>query len=398
MTRPLRIAVVGTGFLARTRLRCWRRVHGAAVEAIVAARDAAKAAEFARANGAAGGAAIDDVLAEPGVQLVDVCVANRAHREITERAAAAGKHVLCTKPLAAFCGQGLAADAGAEAVAAAPRPAMLAAALAEAQAMVDACAKHSVRLFYGENWLFAPAVRRAAALGAAAKGAILEMRGWESHSGSHSAYAKDWRHTGGGALLRLGAHPIGAMLWLKKQEGKRLRGRATQLAAVTAEVADVTLAATANAAPCEVATGWNGVENWGCCVLHFDDGSRGVAYGSDTLLGGMQSHLTVLASDHRFECALSPADTLRAYATRDGAFGNEYVMEKVAGQAGWTTPIPDEDATSGQQALVQAVADELRGATGAANGADGELGLEVVRAIYSAYVSAAEGRRIAIVR
>jgi predicted dehydrogenase len=81
---------------------------------------------------------------------------------------------------------------------------------------------------------------------------------------------------------------------------------------------------------------------------------------------------------------------------RDGAFGSEYGMEKVAGQAGWSTPIPDEDAMSGQQGLVQAVADELRG--GPPCDADGGLGLEVVRVVYSAYVSAAEGRRVAITR
>lgn len=394
MKHPLRIAIVGTGFLARTRARCWARVHGVPVECVIAARDVAKAEAFARAHGAAAALSIDEALADRSIVLFDLCVPNRAHRELAERAAAAGKHVLCTKPLTAFWGQGLAADASAEAVAATARPTMLARALDDAQAMVAACAQRSVRLFYGENWLFAPAIVRAASLGAAAKGAILEMRGWESHSGSHSPYAKDWRHTGGGALLRLGAHPIGAMLWLKRREGLRLRGRATQVVAVTAEVADVTAAARGIA--CEVASGWNGVENWGTCVLHFDDGSRGVAYGSDTLLGGMQSHLTILASDHRFECALSPVDTLRAYAVRDGAFGGEYLMEKLHGQAGWSTPLPDEDALSGQQGMVQAVANAL--ATGGGCDADGELGAEVVRVVYAAYVSAAEGRRVAIAR
>lgn len=394
MNRSLRIAIVGTGFLARTRARCWRRVHGAAIEVVVAARERAKAEAFARANGCARAATIDEALADAAVALVDLCVPNRAHGELTGRAAAAGKHVLCTKPLTAFWGQGLPADASAATVAATARDTMLAAAVDEARAMVDACARGRVRLFYGENWLFAPAIRRAAALGAAAKGVILEMRGWESHSGSHSAYARDWRHAGGGALLRLGAHPIGAMLWLKRAEGLRLRGKPTQVVAVTAEIADVTVAL--GGAACEVATGWHGVENWGSCVLHFDDGSRGVAHGSDTLLGGMQSHLTILASDHRFECSLSPVDTLRAYAVREGTFGDAYVMEKVHGQAGWSTPIPDEDEASGQQGLVQAVADELGPAP--ASGADGELGCEVVRVVYSAYASAAAGRRVAIAR
>jgi len=106
----------------------------------------------------------------------------------------------------------------------------------------------------------------------------------------------------------------------------------------------------------------------------------------------MQSHLTILASDHRFECALSPIDMLRAYAPRDGTFGDEPIMEKISGQAGWTTPIPDEDWSSGQQAMLQSVADAL--GSGAKPEADGELGVETVRVLYAAYQSAAEGRRI----
>jgi len=374
----IRIAIVGTGFLAATRARCWRRVFGPRVECVVAARDAAKAAAFARSHALVGSASIDEVLADRSVALVDLCVANRAHRELCERAAAAGKHVLCTKPLAAFCGQGLAADAGASIVADTDRATMLARAVEDADAMVAACARAGVRLFYGENWCFAPSIVRAAGLGSAAKGAIVEMRGWESHSGSHSAYAKDWRHTGGGALLRLGAHPIGAMLWLKRREGERMRGQATRAVSVTAEI---------RAEPGQP-------ESWGSCTIRFDDGSIGVAFGSDHMLGGMQSHLTVLGTDHRFECALSPIDTLRAYAPRSGVFGGEYIMEKLDGDAGWSTPIPDEDWSSGQQGLVQSVAESL--ARGEAPACDGSLGADVTRVVYSAYRSAAEGRRIAL--
>ena len=66
------------------------------------------------------------------------------------------------------------------------------------------------------------------------------MRGWESHSGSHSEYSMRWVHAGGGALLRLGAHPIGAMLYLKREEGMRRDGAPILPVAVSAEVADLT--------------------------------------------------------------------------------------------------------------------------------------------------------------
>ena len=392
MNRPLTVAVVGTGFLARTRAHCWRRVHHANVTIIMVSRDKARAEAFAKEVGAHRGANLQEVLDDPQVDLVDLCVPNHAHAPLCERAAKAKKHVLCTKPLAAFWGQGLPKGATAKEVASTDRKIMLAAAVADAQAMVDACAAAGVQLFYGENWIFAPSIERAAALGKAAKGVVLEMRGWESHSGSHASYARDWRNAGGGALLRLGAHPIGTMLWLKRREGLRLRGQATKVVSVTAEVADLSRAA--NGAACEIATGWHDVENWGTAVLTFDDGTRGVAYGSDNMLGGMQSHLTILASDHRLECSLSPVDSLRSYAAKEGAFGDEYMMEKLSGQAGWATPMPDELWCSGQQGLLQSVSDHLR--HGDRSDVDGELGLEVVRIIYAAYRSAAEGRRITL--
>ncbi len=392
MNASLPVAVVGTGFLARTRLTCWRKVHHADVEVVVASRERARAEAFAAEHGADRAASIDEVLADPSIQLVDLCVPNHAHAELCARAADAGKHVLCTKPLAAYWWQGLASDASAAEVAATDRVRMMEAAVGEAQLMVAACAKAGVQLFYGENWIFAPSVQRAAALSAASEGVTLEMRGWESHSGSHAAYARDWRFAGGGALLRLGAHPIGTMIWWKRREGLRRRGVPTRVVAVTADVAD--LSAAVGDAACEVAKGWSPVESWGTCVLQFDDGTRGTCFGSDNMLGGMQSHLTVLASDHRFECSLSPVDTLKSYAVRDGAFGDEYMMEKLHGQAGWSTPLPDELWLSGQQGLLQSVADHVCG--GSRSDVDGALGCDVVRAVYASYVSASEGRRVAL--
>ena len=391
----LRVGLIGAGFLAETRARCWKRVFGSSVVVgAVASRDANKATDFARRHGFERGVDVEALLADSSIDLVDLCVPNRVHRELTERAAAAGKHVLCTKPLTAYWGQGLGESASAEDVAAVDRPTMLQHAVDDARAMVEACKEAGVQLFYGENWVYAPSIRRAAELTAASKGVLLEMRGWESHSGSHSPYSKDWRHTGGGALLRLGAHPIGAMLWLKRREGERLRGKPTRVEAVTAEVTDLTKSPLLADASTKVATGWNGVESWGLCVLHFDDGTRGTVYGSDTMLGGMQSRLTLLASDHHLDCNLSPHDQLRAYAPVDRTFGDEYVMEKVDGQAGWSTPIPNEDESSGQQGMLQAIAEDL--SNGTAPDSDGRLGLDVTRVVYSAYVSAAEGRRVAL--
>ena len=228
-----------------------------------------------------------------------------------------------------------------------------------------------------------------------AGGTILDMRGGESHKGSHSPYSKLWRHTGGGALLRLGAHPVGLMLWLKREEGLRRDGRPIVPVAVLADCTDLGKIASLDAEPREyVARGWVDVESWGTALIEFSDGSRGNAWGADTTLGGMESRMEIQASNARYRCNLSPSDLLQAYTPDAEVFGDAYVMEKVDSGAGWTTPMPDEDWTSGHLAMC---ADFVEAA--AANRparADGRLGADVVRVIYAAYVSATEGRRVEI--
>jgi predicted dehydrogenase len=258
--------------------------------------------------------------------------------------------------------------------------------------MVSAAAESGVVLAYAENWVHAPSIQRAAGLAAASSGSLMEMRGWESHSGSHSEYSMKWVHAGGGALLRLGAHPIGAMLYLKREEGLRRSGAPILPISVSAEVADLTQNEALNDENCRVARGWVDVENWGCCVISFSDGSRGVAYGSDNKLGGMQSRLELSGSNYHLECNLSPVDQVRAYASDEGVFAGEYLMEKLDSRAGWSTPIPDESWSSGQFAMLEDFRDAIR--EGRAPRSDGALGLAVTRVVYAAYLAAAEGRRV----
>lgn len=395
------IGLVGTGFLAQTRARCYARAWGVDASLVaVASGRTERAKEFANAHGVAFACRdFDELLGRSDVDIVDLCVPNHLHRPFTEAAAAAGKHVVCTKPLSAYVGQGLAADAPDSAVSAVARRTMLASATADAKSMVEACRAAGVRLAYGENWVYAPPIVRATELMLASQGAVLEMRGWEGHSGSHSPYSKLWRHTGGGALLRLAAHPIGAMLKIKRQEGIARDGKPIRAVSVTAEVADLTPAALAAAAKgsraaAHVATGWEDVENWGCCMIAFDDGTRGVVYGSDVLLGGMQSRLDLFGSNHRLECNLSPHDQLRGYAPDGKVLDGQYVMEKASTSAGWNSFLPQEDDSSGHIAMCRDFA--LSVAEGREPIADGTLGLEVTRLVYSAYVSADEGCRIAI--
>jgi predicted dehydrogenase len=75
-------------------------------------------------------------------------------------------------------------------------------------------------------------------------------------------------------------------------------------------------------------------------------------------------------------------------------FGSEYLTEKLETSAGWSPPQPDEDWAQGHRHMLQDFVSCV--ADGHAPQSDGELGRDAIRVVYSAYVSAEEGRRVTL--
>ncbi len=106
--RPsLRIAMVGHAFMGRAHSNAMRQANrffdlpAQVVPQIVVGRDAARAAAAARTFGFVEATAdLDMVLGRPDIDIVDVATPNDSHYGIAMAALAAGKHVLCEKPLA----------------------------------------------------------------------------------------------------------------------------------------------------------------------------------------------------------------------------------------------------------------------------------------------------------
>jgi predicted dehydrogenase len=98
MTR-LRWGLLGTARINRALIPALRASERSELAA-VASRDAAKGAAYAREWGIPRVLGYEEMLADPGVDVVYVPLPNSLHAEWTMRAARAGKHVLCEKPLA----------------------------------------------------------------------------------------------------------------------------------------------------------------------------------------------------------------------------------------------------------------------------------------------------------
>jgi len=384
---------VGAGFAAGLHLRAYRTCGNPAAQVVaIAGGGSGRAKKVADEYGVPD--AYDDyrrLLDRTDVDVIDLCVPNNLHHEMALAALGAGKHLIVEKPLTGYFG----GAGAAEPVGKTPRPLMLREALASADAILKAAERAGVKLMYAENFVYAPSIQKARHLIAEARSPILEIRVQECHSGSHAAYAKRWRQAGGGALLRLGAHPIGAALHLKRWEGERTGGTPIRLRSVTCEAGDLTqMPAFRSQGKKWLVHDWEDVESWACATLTFDDGSRAVCVASDTVLGGMDDTVQIYLANARINCNFTHSTSLQVYAAEHDVFPGEPLQEKLTSNAGWSYPPIDMEYMLGYspeiQDFVGAVAEDR------APLSDGALGRAVVEAIYAAYLSAEEGRRVTV--
>lgn len=113
MAKPLRIGLVGYGFMGRTHSNAYRRVPNffdleyTPVLKAVCARDAAKVQSFANQWGYESVETDWRKLVErKDIDAVDICTPNNLHKDIALAAAANGKMILCEKPLAMNVAEG----------------------------------------------------------------------------------------------------------------------------------------------------------------------------------------------------------------------------------------------------------------------------------------------------
>ncbi len=113
MTKDLRIAMIGYGFMGKAHSNAYRAVNSffplqhRPVLQVLCARDAAKAQAFADTWGYRH--VVTDwrqAVTRADVDAVDICTPNDMHAEIAIAAARAGKMVLCEKPLAMNTAEG----------------------------------------------------------------------------------------------------------------------------------------------------------------------------------------------------------------------------------------------------------------------------------------------------
>lgn len=136
----------------------------------------------------------DDLIGNPDIDVIDVCTPNNCHFRTVKKALAAGKHVLCEKPL---CLTREEAD--------------------ELAALEAACGR-TCGMVFNNRWL-APVMRAKQLLDEGRLGDLVSYHAVYRHNSCldparRAGWKQDRNVCGGGTLFDLGSHVIDLMSWL----------------------------------------------------------------------------------------------------------------------------------------------------------------------------------------
>src|SRR5919206_4571496 len=179
-----RVTMLGTGLIGLFYTLTLHGRRGLDRVHVVYSRSEERARAFAEEHGVPHATTdLEQAIAHPETDTVVIGLPNDLHERAVELAAAHGKAILCTKPLAR----------NAE----------------EAKRMLDTVERAGVFAGYLEDLCYTPKTLKAVAMTRAGQlGQITWARSRETHPGPHSAWFWDAKQAGGGAIVDLGCHCI----------------------------------------------------------------------------------------------------------------------------------------------------------------------------------------------
>jgi predicted dehydrogenase len=386
----VRVGLVGTGFVAELHMYAYKRVYGVGAEVVAAVSRSDQVEAFAKKHQIARTSRdYRALLADPAIDVVDICTPPALHAQMIVDAVRAGKHVICEKPFTGYFGRpGDPAPIGRKV----PKAAMYEHVMAE-MTELRAAIENSGKLFmYAEDWVYAPALAKTVEFLNATGDKILFMKAEESHSGSHATHAAQWSMTGGGSLIRMGCHPLAAVLHLKRIEA-RARGETIGVRDVTADVGNVAACLSPSERPFIKANPVD-VEDWGMMTVTFTDGTKAVVLSGDMIMGGVRNLIETYTNSGSLFANITPNNQMTTYMTDESKLSGVYFTEKVDRKTGWQFVCLEEEWTRGYLQEIQDFMECV--ATGRQPLADLELAYETTRIQYAGYWAAEEGRRIAL--
>ena len=279
--------------------------------------------------------------------VVDICLPNFLHYAAAMEAFKKNRNIISEKPLATT--------------------------VEDAEKMVATAKKIGKKIYYAEDWLFAPAVNRVREL--IEEGAIgkpLYIRARECHSGSHSIFTQSIKSCGGGCMIHLGIHPIGFILALKNGEWTELMGM------------------TSGGGESNINHQQMEGEDWSVCTMRFSDGTSALLEANYLTMGGMEDVIDVYGTEGCLHVDLTFSSAINGFSVP----GFKYTVEKAEITTGWAKPVVDEKHSLGYVDEIRHFMECLIKNEDAKIGLRGIDGLESLKVVKLVYKSSKEGIKI----
>ncbi len=336
------VGLIGSQFITSIHYESLERVAAADVRA-VASKTEAHVRKFAEERGIPHWTTdYRELLARDDIDMVVVGVPNYLHREVTVAAAEAGKHIVLEKPMALN--------------------------LAECDEMIAACDSAGVKLMYAEELCFTPKYVRLKQLAdEGALGDVFLIKQSEKHDGPHSPWFWDVEKSGGGVMLDMGCHGIEFARWIL--------GRPP----IQSVYCDLKL---------NMHRDKTRGDDTSIIIIDFEGGATAYIEESWAKLGGMDDTAEVHGTGGVAYADILQGTSIQTYSKE----GYGYAVEKAGDTKGWSYTIYEEAWNYGfpqeMEHFVHCVRDDTEPSV---TGRDGRA---VMEAIFAAYASAGQGRRI----
>jgi predicted dehydrogenase len=318
------VAMLGTGLIGDFYTMTLHGQRGRDRVQVVYSRSEERGAAFRERWGVpVATTSVEEAVGHPDVDTVVVGLPNHMHVEAVEAAAAAGKAVLVTKPLARTA--------------------------EEARRILEIVEGAGVFGGYLEDLVYTPKTLKAiASTRSGAVGDVLWVRSRETHPGPHSAWFWDAGQAGGGAIVDLGCHCIEIV---RSFVGKGNR-------------------------PVEVMC-WKdtlvhpiAAEDNAIALIRFESGAVGQFEVSWTFRGGMDLRDEVAGTEGTIWLNHFLRTGFEMFTSGEGG----YVAEKAEAEAGWQFPVGDEVVELGYVDMFTDMFDAM------------EAGREPAETLYDGYV------------
>jgi len=331
----------------------------------------------------------DDLLKDDEIDVIDICTPPYAHMDMIIKAIKAGKHVICEKPLSGYFGRKGDAEPIGDMV---PKSVMYERLLEDINELRDIVSKSGKKFMYAENFIYAPAVTKAAEILMKKKSKILYAKGEESLKGSSSPVAGEWSKTGGGTFIRTGAHPLCAILWLKRIEAKA-RGEEIKIKTVFADMGRVT-SSLSEYDHRHISAKPHDVEDNGTVIVTFTDGSKATIIATDVLLGGSKNYIELYCNDTAINCNLTMSNLMSTYFLDEDNLEDVYLSEMLPAKTGWNNPFLEDEIIRGYTDEMRDFMDAIHYNREPKSGFD--LAYDSIKIIYAAYKSSELGEAVEV--